>query len=94
MFRVLTRDGSASPPFLVIAEIDQYGDVVFKHTPSAWVFDDDTNQWAYTSGRIAVDLDTKRESTNEFRELLSRGVLVADFRPSLERTAPFPSPLR
>ena len=50
--------------------------------------------WAYTSGRIAVDLDTKRESTNEFRELLSRGVLVADFRPSLERTAPFPSPLR
>jgi len=94
IFRVFTWDGSSSDPFMVIGEIEQYNDVIFKHTPSNWDFNPDTNKWSYTSGRIAVDLDTDRQSTNDFRELLSRGIIVADFRPSLERPVLFPSPLK
>ncbi|NQW22732.1 MAG: hypothetical protein HQ475_04725 [SAR202 cluster bacterium] len=94
VWRVLTRQGSASPPFLVLTDIKTPTDVVFTHTPSEWVFDNDTKSWNYVRGRIAVDLDVDRESTSDFKKLLSRGVLVADFRPALERPAPFPSPLR
>ena len=94
VFRVLTWDGSSSAPFLVIGGIEEYSDVVFKNTPSHWKFDPDTNNWAYNRGRIAVNLDIKRQSTKEFREFSSRGILVADFRPSFERPIPFPSPLQ
>ena len=94
IFRVLTWDGSVSKPFLVIGDIENYSDVVFKHTPSEWEFNPDTNSWAYTRGRIAVDLDTDRESADGIRELLSRGIMVADFRPSIERPVRFPSPLK
>ncbi len=94
VFRVLTWDGSSSPPNLVIGGIERYGDVVFKHTPSSWKFDPDIDDWAYTRGRIAVVLDIKRESVDEASELLSRGIVVADFRPSFERPIPFPRPLQ
>ena len=94
VYRVLIWDGSASAPFLVINGIEEYGDVVFNHTPSQWKIDPDTKNWAYTRGRIAVDLDVRRQSVQEYRELLSRGVMVADFRPSFERPIPFPSPLQ
>ena len=39
-------------------------------------------------------LDIKRESVDEASELLSRGIVVADFRPSFERPIPFPRPLQ
>lgn len=94
VFRVLTWDGSASAPFLVIGGIDEYGDVAFEHTPSQWKFDPGTNEWTYIRGGIAVDLAIKRQSVNEDRELLNHGIVVAHFRPSFERPIPFPSPLR
>ena len=94
VYRVFTWDGSSSPPLLVIGGIEEYSDVVFKHTPSEWKLDPDAKGWAYTRGRITVDLNIKRQSVNEARELLNRGAMVADFRPSIERPIAFPSPLR
>ncbi|PKB71931.1 MAG: hypothetical protein BZY87_02890 [SAR202 cluster bacterium Io17-Chloro-G6] len=94
VFRVLTWDGSSSAPFLLMGGIEEFGDVVFRHTPSQWKFDPNTDDWAYTRGGIAVDLDIERQSTDEVSELLSRGIVVADFRPSFERPVQFPSPLQ
>lgn len=94
VFRLLSRGAFSSPPFLVIGEIEKYSDVVFRHTPSVWVFDENTQKFVYTRGRIAVDLDIRRESSTGVEEILKRGFVVADFRPSFERPAPFPSPLR
>ena len=93
LFRVLTWDGSASAPHLVIEGVEQYGDIVFKHTPSNWQFHSDANDWVYTRGGIAVDLSIKKQSTGESSELLNHASVVANFRPTFERSVPFPSPL-
>ena len=94
LLRVLTRDGASSPPQLVIPGILEYDNIMLIHVSSSWTLDETTRKWVYTRGRLQVDLDTQSAEAGAFKSLLSQVTIVADFRPSFERPAPFPSPLR
>ena len=69
MFREQTRGGTTGASQRVIESVDEFGDIVFEHTPSQWVYSDSTKTWSYTRGKIGVSLTVTRETGAKLAEV-------------------------